>query len=84
MSKQTSLSRKVASGQHSLSDADLTFIAFDGLKGQGVPYSRVHLGRLMAQNQFPRPIMLSPNRRAWKLSDIVAWKVSRVQAGRNK
>jgi hypothetical protein len=57
------------------------FITYDQLPKYGVPnYSRVHTRRLIARGLFPRPVMLSPNRIAWRLSDLEAWKASRPTA----
>jgi hypothetical protein len=54
------------------------FITYDQLPEHGVPrYSRVHMRRLVAKGLFPRPVMLSPNRIAWRKSDVAAWKASR-------
>jgi hypothetical protein len=57
---------------------DEVFITYDQLPEHGVPrYSRVHMRRLMAEGLFPRSMMLSPNRIAWRKSDVAAWKASR-------
>jgi hypothetical protein len=57
---------------------DEVFITYNQLPDHGVPrYSRVHMRRLMAGGLFPRPVMLSPNRIAWRRSDVAAWKASR-------
>jgi Prophage CP4-57 regulatory protein (AlpA) len=54
------------------------FITYNQLPDHGLPrYSRVHMRRLMARGLFPRPVMLSPNRIAWRKSDLAAWKASR-------
>jgi predicted DNA-binding transcriptional regulator AlpA len=57
------------------------FVAYPQLKSErGIKYTRVHLRRLIARGQFPRPFLLSPNRIAWRLSDIVKWEASRPMA----
>jgi hypothetical protein len=57
------------------------FITYDQLPANGVPnYSRVHTRRLIGRGLFPRPVMLSPNRIAWRKSDVEAWKASRPNA----
>jgi Prophage CP4-57 regulatory protein (AlpA) len=57
---------------------DEVFITYDQLPDYGIPkYSRVHIRRLMARGLFPRPVMLSPNRIAWRKSEVAAWKASR-------
>ena len=63
------------------SAGDEVFITYCQLPEHGVPnYSRVHTRRLIARGLFPRPVMLSPNRIAWRRSDLVAWKASRPKA----
>ena len=42
------------------------FISFPQLVEHGVDYSRVHLRRLVEGGLFPRPVLLSANRIAWK------------------
>ena len=37
----------------------------------GRPYSRKHLGDLMRRGKWPRAIQVSPNRIAWRLSDLM-------------
>lgn len=54
------------------------FVSYAGLKDQiGTQYSRVHLRRLIARGLFPRPVHLSPNRIAWRRSELRAWKATR-------
>jgi len=53
------------------------FVPYVDLKNHGVNFTRIHLRRLAAKGLFPAPVMLSANRIAWKLSEIVAWKASR-------
>ncbi len=58
------------------------FVTYPQLTEHGIPrYSRVHLRRLMARGLFPRSIFLSPNCCAWRLSDLVQWKASRIMIG---
>jgi Prophage CP4-57 regulatory protein (AlpA) len=60
---------------------DEAFVTYAQLPDHGVPtYSRVHTRRLIARGLFPRPVMLSPNRIAWRKSELAAWKASRPQA----
>jgi predicted DNA-binding transcriptional regulator AlpA len=56
------------------------FLAYDQLALHGIPFTRVHLRRLISRGLFPPPMLLSPNRVAWKASDIAAWKASRPTA----
>jgi predicted DNA-binding transcriptional regulator AlpA len=63
------------------SPEDESFITYNQLPDYGIPqYSRVHIRRLMARGLFPRPVMLSPNRIAWRKSEVAAWKTSRPRA----
>jgi predicted DNA-binding transcriptional regulator AlpA len=62
------------------SGPDDTFIVFAELHQHGIGFSRVHLRRLISHKLFPPPVMLSPNRIAWRLSDVSAWKASRPVA----
>jgi hypothetical protein len=36
----------------------------------GKPYCRVHLGRMIRRSQWPKPTQVSPNRIAWRLSEL--------------
>jgi predicted DNA-binding transcriptional regulator AlpA len=56
------------------------FVPYADLKSHGVSYTRVHLRRLVDRKLFPAPVMLSANRIAWRLSDIVTWKATRPSA----
>jgi len=40
--------------------------------------SRSTIYRLIDQGQFPTPVHLSANRRAWRMADIEAWKQARA------
>jgi len=65
-------------GELTRSADEEVFITYDQLPQHGVPkYSRVHIRRLVARGLFPRPVMLSPNRIAWRKSEVAAWKASR-------
>jgi predicted DNA-binding transcriptional regulator AlpA len=56
------------------------FVPYGALAEHGIGYCRVHLRRLVSRGLFPRPVMLSANRIAWRLSDLAAWKASRPTA----
>jgi predicted DNA-binding transcriptional regulator AlpA len=56
------------------------FVSYGQLRDHGVMFSRVHLRRLIEQEQFPRPLLLSANRIAWRISDLATWKASRPPA----
>ena len=40
---------------------------------KGIPYTRPHLYKLMAQGLFPKPLKLGPNRIAFLDSEISQW-----------
>jgi prophage regulatory protein len=44
--------------------------------------SRASIYRFMAAGTFPKPVHLSSNRRAWRLSDVQAWNESPWDWGR--
>ena len=56
------------------------FITYEELRSHGVPYTRVHLNRLMHKGLFPVAVRLSPNRIAWRVADIEQWKANRPPA----
>lgn len=60
---------------------DEVFITYPELSNHGVPkYSRKHLLDMQRRGQFPRAVQLSPNRVAWRMSDIARWCASRPEA----
>ena len=40
---------------------------------KAVPYSKVHLYRLVKEGKFPRPVRFGENRVAWNKQEILAW-----------
>ncbi len=46
---------------------------------KGIPYCRVHLSRMVAAGQFPKPISFSNKRIAWVESEVDDWVSSLVQ-----
>src|SRR6516165_12353782 len=57
-----------------------TYISYAELRDHGVPWTRVHLNRLIEQGLFPAPHRLSTNRIAWTLDDLERWKATRPLA----
>lgn len=58
----------------------LEFFYFPELAQNGVPFCRVHLGRLERAGEFPKRIRLSANRVAWLRDEIEEWKRRRIAA----
>lgn len=52
-------------------------LSFLDLRARGVPFTRVHLNRLMETGQFPRAVEVSANRIAWDSRAIDEWIASR-------
>jgi predicted DNA-binding transcriptional regulator AlpA len=60
---------------------DEVFVTYPELPNYGIPqYSRKHLLDLQRRNQFPRAVQLSPNRVAWRASELARWVASRPTA----
>lgn len=52
----------------------IRLLAFKDLApAKGINYSREHLARLVKQDRFPRPVVLSSQRVAWIESEIDEW-----------
>jgi len=47
---------------------------------KGIPYSRVHIGRLEATGRFPRRVKLGPGATVWIESEIDEWLSERAAA----
>lgn len=54
------------------------FLSRADIKSRGVTYSNPHLLRLERAGKFPRRIVLSSSRVAWRASEIDAWFAERV------
>lgn len=48
------------------------------LPAKGITYSRNYIDRLIKEDRFPKPIFLSPRRRAFLETEIDAWIKARV------
>jgi predicted DNA-binding transcriptional regulator AlpA len=48
------------------------------LPTKGITYSRNYLDRLISEGRFPKPVFLSPRRRAFIESEIDEWVKARV------
>jgi prophage regulatory protein len=60
--------------------AAIRFERYDELKPRGIHYSRVHLGRLVGQGEFPAPVQLGRGRIAWISSELDDWMSERAAA----
>jgi predicted DNA-binding transcriptional regulator AlpA len=59
------------------------YVRYRQLKSEyDIPFSRVHLKRLIDAQQFPPPVHLGANTIAWLEEDILAWK-DRIRAERD-
>lgn len=56
------------------------FVSYSDLRTHGIPYTRVHLNRLMRKGEFPTSVRLSANRIAWRLSELDEWMAGRPRA----
>lgn len=64
-------------------DTNDVFVAYSDLAANvGIGFTRMHLRRLIDRGLFPQAYQVSPNRIAWKLSELTAWKASRIQKRR--
>ena len=61
----------VASAAHDI------YVSFRKLSEHGIDFTRPGLHVMVTRGLFPAPVQLSPNKIAWKLSDLIAWKASR-------
>lgn len=61
-----------------------SLLDYPALRARGIPYSRIHLRRLIAAAKFPAPITVSvrpdgtPARIAWPESEIDEWIEGRI------
>jgi hypothetical protein len=61
------------------------FVPFDRLgPDYGISYCRVHLRRLVDKQLFPAPVQVSPNRVAWRQSDLIRYQESLPLAWQSK
>lgn len=56
----------------------MPLIPLNRLSDKGITYSRNYIDRLIKEDRFPRPVFLSPRRRAFLESEIDAWIKARV------
>jgi hypothetical protein len=53
------------------------YVRFNDLYAAGIVNNRTHLGRLIEDEGFPPGRLLSPNARAWLVSEILPWLADR-------
>lgn len=56
----------------------MKFIRYQQLKDRGIPWTRVHLGRLVRAGEFPAPVNLGGNSIAWVEAEVDAWAAERA------
>ncbi|TGP50411.1 AlpA family phage regulatory protein [bacterium M00.F.Ca.ET.230.01.1.1] len=57
----------------------MTLIPLTKLSDKGITYSRNYIDRLIKEDRFPKPVFLSPRRRAFVEAEIDAWVKARVE-----
>lgn len=57
----------------------MVLIPLDRLPQKGITYSRNYIDKLIKEDRFPKPVFLSPRRRAFLESEIDAWVQARVE-----
>ncbi|WP_352562624.1 AlpA family phage regulatory protein [Mesorhizobium sp. M0037] len=55
-----------------------TLVAFSERPSKGIVYSRNYIDRMIKEHRFPKPVFLSPRRRAFVEVDLDAWVKARV------
>lgn len=58
----------------------MSLIPLTRLPDKGILYSRNYIDRLIKEDRFPKPVFLSPRRRAFVEEEIDAWLKARVEA----
>ncbi|OZB21971.1 MULTISPECIES: AlpA family transcriptional regulator [Acidiphilium] len=56
----------------------MKFIRYQQLKDRGIPWTRVHIGRLVRAGEFPAPVNLGGQTIAWVEAEIDAWAADRA------
>lgn len=57
----------------------MTLIPLTKLSDKGILYSRNYIDRLIKEGRFPKPVFLSPRRRAFIETEIDEWVKTRVE-----
>lgn len=56
----------------------MSLIPLTKLADKGIIYSVGYIDRLIKEDRFPKPVFLSPRRRAFREDEIDAWVSARV------
>ena len=51
---------------------------------QIVPYSPTTLWRMVNRGEFPSPVFISPNKKAWFEDEVIAWQTALDEHGRRR
>jgi len=57
---------------------DMKLLPLNDLHTKGILYSRNYIDRLIKEGRFPKPVFLSPRRRAFIEDEVDAWVQARV------
>lgn len=55
-----------------------TFLPWSKVRPMTGDLGRATVWRMMKTDQFPQSVLVSPGRRAWRQSDILAWQGARA------
>lgn len=55
-----------------------TLVALNELPSKGINYSRNYIDRMIKEGRFPKPVYLSPRRRAFVEAELDEWVKARV------
>jgi len=58
----------------------MSLIPLSKLADKGILYSRNYIDRMIRENRFPKPVYLSPRRRAFVESELDRWIEERAAA----
>lgn len=56
----------------------MKFVTYAELQDYGIPYSRVHISRLVKAQKFPLPVPIGAARVGWIEAELLTWQSERV------